>query len=224
MAAPTSGRRGAFGSARPDFFFEDQRLAAGDRFVAGIDEAGRGPLAGPVTAAVVILPRGVDFLGELHDSKQLNEATRESLYGRLTTHPEVRWACAVVEAVEIDLLNILRASHEAMRRALAVLCAQGAAPCHVLIDGLAVRPFPCPQTPLVKGDARSLSIAAASVIAKVTRDRLMVEHDRAWPQYEFARHKGYPTPLHLAKLAEHGPCPIHRRSYEPVAQQQFRFE
>lgn len=221
MAAVKPGRRGATSSGRPDFFFEDQRLAAGDRLVAGIDEAGRGPLAGPVTAAVVILPRGADFLAELHDSKQLTEAVRERLYGVLTTHPDVRWACAVVEAEEIDLLNILRASHEAMRRALAALAMT---PCHVLIDGLAVRPFPCPQTPLVKGDARSLSIAAASVIAKVTRDRLMLEHDRRWPQYEFARHKGYPTPRHLARLAEHGPCAIHRRSYEPVAQQQFRFE
>lgn len=219
--AKVSGRRGASLSARPDFFFEDERRAAGDLCIAGLDEAGRGPLAGPVTAAAVVLPREVGFLAELHDSKQLTGTVREALYAALTTHREVRWAVAVVEAEEIDRLDILRASHEAMRRALAAL---GVVPDHALIDGLPVRPFPVPQTALVQGDARSLSIAAASILAKVTRDRLMLEHDKIWPQYEFARHKGYATAVHLARLAAHGPCPIHRRSFEPVAQRQFCFE
>lgn len=221
MAATPPGRRGALCSVRPDFFFEDERRSAGDACIAGIDEAGRGPLAGPVTAAAVVLPREVAFLAGLHDSKQLTAAVRDALYAALTAHPEVRWACAVVEVEEIDRLNILRASQEAMRRALAAL---PVVPDHVLIDGLPVRPFPCPQTALVQGDARSLSIAAASVIAKVTRDRLMLEYDKIWPHYEFARHKGYATAAHLARLAAHGPCPIHRRSFEPVAQQQFRFD
>lgn len=127
---------------------------------------------------------------------------------------------AIVDVGEIDRLNILRASHEAMRRAVAVLVEP---PDHVLIDGLPVRPFPIEQTALVGGDALSFSIAAASVIAKVTRDRIMVEMDTHHPGYEFCRHKGYGTVLHLARLREHGPCPIHRRTFLPVQQALFPF-
>jgi ribonuclease HII len=193
---------------------EDSLRARGLFFVAGVDEAGRGPLAGPVVAAAVILPQGFRH-GSLNDSKQLSAPSRESIYAELTADGEVRWAFAIVENDEVDRLNILRATHEAMRRAIAKLHPQ---PQHVLIDGLPVRPFPLPQTALVGGDALSFSIAAASIIAKVTRDRIMVEHDAKFPGYDFARHKGYGTPQHLAALKQHGPCPIHRRSFLPVRQ------
>ena len=182
--------------------------------VAGIDEAGRGPLAGPVVAAAVVLPRDFHH-AELNDSKKLTEQKREQLYDELTSRGEIHWALAVVEPEEIDRLNILQATHEAMRRAVAALVPD---PDHALIDGLPVLPFPMPQTALVGGDGLSFSIAAASVIAKVTRDRIMVEMCARYPAYEFARHKGYGTALHLAKLRAHGPCPIHRKSFAPVAQ------
>ncbi len=193
---------------------EDLLRARGLLFVAGVDEAGRGPLAGPVVAAAVILPEG--FRHEvLNDSKQLSESRREAIFDELTANRDIRWAHAVVESDEIDRINILRATHQAMRRAVAQLNPQ---PQHVLIDGLPVRPFPVQQTALVGGDALSFSIAAASIIAKVTRDRLMVEHCAKFPGYDFARHKGYGTPQHLAALKHHGPCPIHRRSFLPVRQ------
>ncbi len=185
--------------------------------IAGIDEAGRGPLAGPVVAAAVVLPEGFRHR-VLTDSKQLAPAQREEIHAELTGRPEVQWAVAVVEVEEIDQLNILRATHEAMRRAVAALALP---PDHVLIDGLPVRPFPIAQTALVGGDARSFSIAAASVLAKVTRDRIMVEMEARHPGYDFAQHKGYGTPVHLAKLRAHGPCPIHRRSFLPVQQAQL---
>jgi len=191
----------------------------GFAIIAGIDEAGRGPLAGPVVAAAVILPERFRH-ALLNDSKQLTELRRESIYAELTANAEVHWALAVVEVEEIERLNILRATHEAMRRAVAALAAL---PDHVLIDGLPVHPFPIAQTALVGGDALSFSIAAASVIAKVTRDRIMVEMDARHPGYGFAQHKGYGTALHLAKLRAHGPCPIHRRSFIPVQQTEFPF-
>ena len=182
--------------------------------VAGIDEAGRGPLAGPVVAAAVVLPEGFHH-AELDDSKKLTERSRERLFAEITSQGEIGWAVAVVESEEIDRLNILRATHEAMRRAFAALLF---APDHALIDGLPVLPFPIPQTALVGGDGLSFSIAAASVIAKVTRDRLMVEMEARYPAYGFAQHKGYGTALHLAKLRAHGPCAIHRKSFSPVRQ------
>jgi ribonuclease HII len=182
--------------------------------VVGIDEAGRGPLAGPVVAAAVVLP-GDFHHDDLNDSKKLTARQRESLFGELTARADIQWAMAVVEAEEVDRLNILEATHEAMRRALAGLIPD---PDHALIDGLPVLPFPIPQTALVGGDGLSFSIAAASVIAKVTRDRIMVEMDARYPGYEFAQHKGYGTALHLAKLRAHGPCAIHRKSFSPVRQ------
>ena len=196
--------------------FQHERAcyAQGFSCVAGIDEAGRGPLAGPVVAAAVVLPR--EFSHKvLDDSKKLTSRRRDDLYVELIGHSEVRWGAAIVSAEEIDRLNILRATHEAMRRAVTAL---KDAPDHVLIDGLPVHPFPIPQTALVGGDGLSFSIAAASVIAKVTRDRLMIEHDAAFPEYAFAQHKGYGTALHLARLKKHGPCAIHRRSFFPVRQ------
>ena len=193
---------------------EDRLRAQGGRVIAGIDEAGRGPLAGPVVAAAVILPPAFRH-ASLNDSKQLTRRARESLFEEITSRADVDWAHAIVENAEIDRINILRATHEAMRRAVALL---NPPPEHVLIDGLPVRPFPIPQTALVGGDGLSFSIAAASIIAKVTRDRLMIEMDARYPGYHFARHKGYGTPQHLAALKQHGPCPIHRRSFRPVQQ------
>jgi len=187
--------------------------------VAGIDEAGRGPLAGPVVAAAVILPWNFRSRA-LDDSKRLSPASRDGLFEELTSCVEIHWSIAIVENEEIDRLNILRATHEAMRRAVARLAEP---PDHVLIDGLEVRPFPIAQTALVGGDALSFSIAAASIVAKVTRDRLMVEMDARYPQYGFAAHKGYGTAQHLANLRVHGPCPIHRKSFEPVSQTTFPF-
>ncbi len=186
----------------------------GFRLVVGIDEAGRGPLAGPVVASAVVLPQDFHH-AELDDSKKLTAGRRETLFAEITTHRGINWSVSVVEAEEIDRLNILEATHEAMRRALAGLVPD---PDHALIDGLPVLPFPIPQTALVGGDGLSFSIAAASVIAKVTRDRIMVEMDARHPGYEFAQHKGYGTALHLAKLRVHGPCPIHRKSFSPVRQ------
>jgi len=187
---------------------------SGYSIIAGIDEAGRGPLAGSVYASAVVLPRGFNPQG-INDSKKLSPRVRERLHKQLTSEPDVLWAVAKKNAPEIDQLNILRATHAAMRDAWELLEPR---PDHVLIDGLPVLPFPCSQTALVGGDAISLSIAAASIIAKVERDREMEEMDRLYPEYGFAKHKGYPTAEHFAKLRLHGPCPIHRRSFAPVAQ------
>ena len=197
------------------FEHEEALRRTGISLIAGIDEAGRGPLAGPVVAAVVILPDGFSH-GKLTDSKKLTELQRETIYLELTSRADVRWAVSISEAEEIDRINILRATHQAMRRAVIALVQK---PEHALIDGLPVRPFPIPQTALVKGDAKSFSIAAASVIAKVTRDRIMLEMDARHPAYGFARHKGYGTELHLERLRIHGPSPIHRKTFAPVAKQ-----
>ena len=193
---------------------EHRLTGSGYSIIAGIDEAGRGPLAGSVFASAVVLPRGFIPQG-INDSKKLSPRVRERLHQQLTSEPDVLWAVAKKNAAEIDLLNILRATHAAMRTAWELLEPR---PDHVLIDGLPVPQFPCPQTALVGGDAISLSIAAASIIAKVERDREMEEMDRLYPEYGFAKHKGYPTAEHFAKLRLHGPCPIHRRSFAPVAQ------
>jgi ribonuclease HII len=198
----------------PALDHENQLRAAGHAIVAGIDEAGRGPLAGPVTVAAVILPS--DFThAVLNDSKQLTEKKREAIYEEITADPRIRWHCCVVEADEIDRINILQATWEGMRRSALALDPR---PHAVLIDGKPVKKYPLPQVALVKGDSLSFSIAAASVVAKVTRDRIMLRLAEEFPQYGFEVHKGYPTPKHLAALKEHGPCPQHRRSFGPVAQ------
>lgn len=188
--------------------------------VAGVDEAGRGPLAGPVAAAAVILPEGFRLAG-LDDSKRLTAARREAVYQALREDPAVEWGVALATVAEIEALNILRATHLAMRRALLML---ETAPDHCLIDGLPVRDCPIPHDAVVKGDGKSLSIAAASVIAKVTRDSLMLEIDREFPAYGFARHQGYGTKEHLEALRIHGPCRHHRRTFQPVAQLTLSFE
>ena len=207
------------------FAFERELAASGVREIAGVDEAGRGPLAGPVVAAAVVLP--VEWLHEglpgelegLNDSKQLTPAERERFFEILLRRKEVRFGIASINSEIVDALNILRATHRAMGEALQQL---QPAPAHVLVDGLRVRSLFFPQTPIVKGDAKSHSIAAASVLAKVTRDRVMMEYHRQWPAYGFAEHKGYGTPQHLLALAAHGPCPIHRRSFAPLKVEQGR--
>ena len=199
---------------RCGFRYEKKLRAIGVAHIAGIDEAGRGALAGPVVAAAVVLPEKFRHR-RLNDSKQLAPELREQIYSELISDLQVRWTVGIVDSVEIDRINILRASHRAMRLAVEALIER---PDHVLIDGLPVIPFPLPQTAIIDGDCISLSIAAASVIAKVTRDRIMRDFCAHFPQYCFGQHKGYGTELHLLKLYEFGPCPIHRRSFEPVAQ------
>src|SRR6059036_3598942 len=199
---------------RCGFRYEKKLRAIGVARIAGIDEAGRGALAGPVVAAAVVLPEKIRHR-RVNDSKQLAPELREQIYSELVSDPQVRWTVGIVDSVEIDRINILRASHRAMRLAIQALIEP---PNHVLIDGLPVIPFPLPQTAIIDGDCISLSIAAASVIAKVTRDRIMRDFCTQFPQYGFSQHKGYGTELHLVKLHEFGPCPIHRRSFEPVAQ------
>lgn len=197
----------------PDLKCEKRRRAGGYALIAGIDEAGRGPLAGPVSAAAVILPD--DFTHDiLNDSKKLTEKRREALYEELTSRDDVLWSLAYAEVEEIEQINILKATHLAMARAAKSL---GKQPDFCLIDGLPVPQFPLPSEGIVKGDGKSLSIAAASIIAKVSRDRLMLEYAERYPEYGFEKHKGYGTKQHLAALAEHGPCPIHRKTFAPVA-------
>lgn len=210
---------------RPTLNAEALLISQGVRPIAGVDEAGRGPLAGPVIAAAVILPESLGAvlqkaLERLDDSKKLRPNVREELFITLTTHPEIYWAVGEASVEEIGDLNILRATGIAMRRALLALTLK---PAHALVDGLPVRDLPVPQTALVGGDGLSLSIAAASVIAKVTRDRMMDELDLAFPHYGFARHRGYGTPEHLTQLRQHGPCQHHRRGFRPVDQASFAF-
>ena len=204
---------------RCGFRHERKLRALGISTIAGIDEAGRGALAGPVVAAAVILPEKFRHR-RLNDSKQLLPERRAEIYEELIRNETIVWAVGIIDSVEIDAINILRASHKAMRVAISGLSLQ---PDHVLIDGLPVFPFPLPQTAIIDGDCYSLSIAAASVIAKVTRDTIMRDFCARFPEYCFSQHKGYGTELHLIKLHEHGPCPIHRRSFEPVAQPVFDF-
>jgi len=187
--------------------------------LAGVDEAGRGPLAGPVVAAAVVLPAewaesGLpESLQRLNDSKKLTEKIREELFAAIHAQTEIHFGIGIIDALVIDEINILQATHRAMNAALAQFSPPAA---HALVDGLRVPTLAVPQTAIVKGDQKSFSIAAASILAKVTRDRLMREYDARWPEYAFAKHKGYGTAAHLAALEQHGPCPIHRRSFAPV--------
>ena len=199
---------------RCGFRHERKLRAIGVTRIAGVDEAGRGALAGPVVAAAVVLPQKFRH-PRLNDSKQLAPELREEIYHELIGNSEINWAVGIIDSIEIDRINILRATHKAMRAAIAAFSIP---PDHVLIDGLPVIPFPRPQTAIIDGDCFSLSIAAASVIAKVTRDAMMRDFCAHFPEYCFSQHKGYCTELHLLKLHEFGPCPIHRRSFEPVAQ------
>ncbi len=207
-----------FTSPDPDgdtFFYERSLSRQGVKAVAGVDEAGRGPLAGPVVAGCVILPPDCDY-SQFKDSKKLTPARREKLFGVLQRCGAVI-GIGIAEAPEIDSINILQASLLAMKRA--VLDCAGAGFCQadfLLVDGTFCVPMDLPQQPLVKGESKSASIAAASIIAKVTRDRLMVGYQEKYPQYNFGQHKGYPTKAHRLAVAEYGPSPIHRKSFKGV--------
>lgn len=199
--------------------FERQLWEKGSRRVAGVDEAGRGPLAGPVVAAAVVFER--DFIekekdgifASLTDSKKLTENQRNVFFALLTRSSQVEIGIGFGAVAEIDEINILRSTHLAMSRALACLCL---IPDHAIIDGLPVRNLPCPSIAVIKGDSRSFSVAAASVIAKVVRDQWMMELDRWRPEYGFCNHKGYGTPTHIQALLKHGATEHHRRSFRPV--------
>lgn len=191
----------------------EKRLSAhGFARIAGIDEAGRGPLAGPVVAAACILAKDSCF-EHLNDSKQLTPELRERLYFDITSHPETRFGLGIIDVDTIDRVNILQATFLAMRQAVTAL---GIAPDYLLIDGNQVPVFDIPALAIVEGDSHSISIAAASIIAKVTRDRMMVEFDEKWSVYGFKKHKGYATAEHVQAIHKYGPCPIHRRTFEPV--------
>ena len=192
--------------------------------VCGIDEAGRGPLAGPVSVAAVILDESV-LLPGLNDSKKLSAKKRDELFEQLLRHSGVMWAQVEVDEKTIDELNILRATHLGMANAVLALQEKyQMAVDYCMIDGLPVKGFPFSHQGIVKGDSKSLSIAAASIIAKVCRDRRMAEYAQEFPQYGFDRHSGYGTKQHLHALHLHGPCRIHRRSFQPIAQLSLPFE
>lgn len=176
--------------------------------ICGIDEVGRGPLAGPVVAGAVILPKDNPIL-YLNDSKKLSEKKREALYDEIMEHA-VATGIGIVGPARIDEINILQATYEAMRMAIENLKIR---PELLLNDAVTIPEVTIPQVPIIKGDAKSVSIAAASIIAKVTRDRMMVEYDQIIPGYDFASNKGYGTKAHIAGLKEHGPSPIHRRTF-----------
>jgi len=193
--------------------YEREAQSRGYRRVVGLDEAGRGPLAGPVVTAAVILPRDFNLDG-IGDSKALTPRSREKAFERIVAEAECV-GIGIVGPEVIDDVNILRATHAAMRAALDDI---GAVFDFILVDGLAVPGLPTDSMPIVGGDAKSASIGAASIVAKVTRDRIMEKIDAEYPQYGFASHKGYCTHEHLRALDEHGPCPCHRKSFAPVAE------
>ena len=201
---------------KTDLFRFEREAKAGrpELVIAGVDEAGRGPLAGPVVAAAVILPPEEEFDLPVNDSKALDETFREELGERLRSDPHVVWAVAERSAAVIDRINILKATHEAMREAVLSLKIR---PGMAFVDGLKVRDFAVEARFIVKGDALSASVAAASIIAKTHRDHLMVELDKRYPGYGFAKHKGYGTAQHLEALRNLGPCPEHRKTFGPVA-------
>jgi ribonuclease HII len=191
--------------------FETELWAQGFQRIAGVDEAGVGPMAGPVVAGAVVLPRDYK-LPNLDDSKKLDEATRDQLAARIKADA-VAWAVAIADVEEIDRLNVYQAGLLAMRRAMDGL---GQLPDFILVDARRIPDCSIPQRGIIRGDSLSASIAAASILAKTTRDAMMVEFDRQYPGYGLAEHKGYPTPAHFRALRERGVLPIHRRSYRPV--------
>ena len=194
---------------KPDLWtIENQRFAEGVGIICGVDEAGAGPLAGRVYAAAVILPKGWDTPW-LNDSKKVTEKRREVLYDQITAEA-LAWSVAWADEKEIDEINILNARMLAMERAVRGLSVK---PDLALVDGNRAPDLDCPLETVVKGDGKSASIAAASILAKVSRDRYMLEMAKEYPQYAFEKHKGYPTKLHYERLREYGPCPIHRLTF-----------
>lgn len=190
--------------------FENHLYQQGYHYIAGVDEAGRGPLAGPVVAGAVVLPKDCKLIG-LNDSKQLSESKRHDLYYKIS-EVAIAVGVGIVSPEDIDRMNIYQASKYAMELAINQLKTN---PDYLLIDAMKVS-HSIPQQSLIKGDARSISIAAGSIIAKVTRDNIMREYDHQYPEYGFAQHMGYPTKIHIEALERYGPCPIHRQSFSPV--------
>ena len=217
-AEPPFGSRRSPATAAP-YRFERAAWRRGITRLAGVDEAGRGPLAGPVVAGAVVLAPGCR-IPEIDDSKLLTAEERERLFEVIRTSA-LAIGVGVADAGTIDRVNILEATRLAMGRALAALRVE---PELVLTDFVEIRGLGCPQRNLVNGDRRSASVAAASIVAKVTRDRIMEEADQTYPQYGFGRHKGYLTPEHRLALFRHGPCPLHRRSFHGVWTQGDLFE
>ena len=204
----------------PDvLLYEKEAWASGFLRLAGIDEAGRGPLAGPVVAGAVIFDPDyiqaelIPTFGKLTDSKVMTEKAREEYFQILENSEFVQIGVGIVEADEVDRINVLKATHKAMALAVGQVEAQFA-----LVDGLPVKGLPCASKSIVKGDALSISISAASIIAKVTRDRIMIELDLQHPEYGFAKHKGYGTKQHMAALKKYGAIPAHRKTFRPVAE------
>ena len=192
----------------PDFTIENELHAKGYAVVCGVDEAGRGPLCGPVVAAACILPSDVEIPG-LNDSKKLSEKKREQLFP-IIMEKAIAYGIGMASPEEIDRLNILNADMLAMRRAIEAL----SVPADIaVVDGNVARDLPIPAVTVVKGDAKSLSVSAASILAKVTRDHICMEDDKKYPEYAIAKHKGYPTKEHMDLVREHGPSPIHRKSF-----------
>jgi ribonuclease HII len=202
-----------YASAMDQLEYEIKAVAKGYVNTAGVDEAGRGPLAGPVVAAAVIFPAKINIVG-LDDSKKISPKKREELYPQIQAEA-IAYGVAIVSREVIDEINILQASRLAMKKAVEQL---QPVPELLLIDGNQKIDSTLDQWAIVKGDSKSLSIAAASVLAKVTRDRIMEDYHKLYPQYEFHRHKGYGTKLHRALIEEHGPCPIHRSTYKGVSE------
>ena len=192
----------------PDYEYESKASAMGFGSICGIDEAGRGPLAGPVYAAAVILPQGLVIEG-LNDSKKLSEKKRELLYDKVTENA-IAWSVGIATEQEIDEVNILQATYLAMRRAVEGLDVKAD---YALIDGNRMPPLSIDGETVIKGDALSMSIAAASIIAKVSRDRFMLEIDKEYPEYQFSKHKGYGTALHYEMIEKYGISSVHRRSF-----------
>lgn len=191
--------------------FEKKARLEGFNSIAGVDEAGRGPLAGPVVAAACIMPPDL-LIPYIDDSKKLTAEVREDLFVKLTTHPEIRYGVGIMDHLIVDEINIYQASIQAMLAAVSQLEPK---PDILFVDGLKL-PHAIPCWKIIGGDALSLSIGAASIIAKVTRDRIMKEMHEQWPQYGFKTNKGYSTEFHLEALDKWGPCPIHRKSFAPV--------
>ena len=208
MARVLTGERLEKELARLEAMKEFEREYDGCSLICGVDEAGRGPLAGPVAAGAVILPKDCTIL-YLNDSKKLSEKRREELFLEIR-EKAVSYSVGIVGPERIDEINILQATYEAMCQAVSGL---GVVPDLLLNDAVTIPELAIPQVPIIKGDAKSVSIAAASILAKVTRDHRMEEYDRQFPQYGFAKHKGYGTAAHVAAIREFGPCPIHRRSF-----------
>ncbi len=191
--------------------YEEEARLKGFQWIAGIDEAGRGPLAGPVVAAACMIPAGI-FIPQVNDSKKLTPQVRQQVFKRITSDAHILYGIGIIEADEIDRINIYQATIQAMLMAISQL---PISPDYLLVDGMHFPPQAFPCLKIIKGDTLSQSIAAASILAKETRDHLMCRYHEQWPHYGFNQHKGYGTPQHLEALNQYGPCAIHRRSFKP---------